>query len=344
MKIKLIGMDISKHVFQIHGADERGKAVARKKLRRDEVFEYFTHLEPCTVVLEACGGSHYWARELRKLGHVVKLIAPQFVKPFVKSNKNDRADAEAICEAASRPEMRFVPVKSVEQQDIQALHRVRGRLVKARTALCNEIRGLLAEYGIIMAQGRKRLSEDLAAALERNRERLSSMALRMFADLQNELSQLTKDVDAYDAQLLQIQKAHPVCVQLTTIPGVGPITATALIAAVADVNAFKNGRQFAAFLGLVPRQHSTGGKQRLLGISKRGDVYLRTLLIHGARSAIRQIGTKTDNRSKWLLDLQRRRGTNRATVALANKNARVVWALMKRGTRFFNTVGEQIAA
>lgn len=343
MQVKLIGMDISKHFFQVHGADERGKAVVRKRLYRSDVREFFVNLSPCVVAMEACASAHYWARELKALGHEVKLIAPQFVKPYVRSNKNDRADAEAICEAASRPEMRFVAAKSVEQQDIQALHRVRERLVSARTALCNEIRGLLSEYGIIIAQGRLRLSKELSAVLEKNRETLTGMALQMFLDLQAELSRLTEQVETYDHLLERIHKAHPVCQQLTTIPGVGSITSTALIAMVGDVNNFKNGRQFAAYLGLVPKQHSTGGKNRLLGISKRGDTYLRKLLVHGARSVLLQAGKKSDQRSRWLIDLYKRRGTNRAVVALANKNARVIWAVMSKGSRYFASYHEVAA-
>ena len=335
MDIKIIGLDISKHSFQVHAADARGKAKLRRKLYRSDVLGFFSTLKPCSIALEACGGAHYWARELMSLGHRVKLISPQFVKPYVKSNKNDRADAEAICEAASRPEMRFVGVKSLEQQDMQGIHRVRERLVGARTALCNEIRGLLTEYGIVIPKGIKRLRSELCEILEKNSNVLTSMAMTTFNDLREELCHLDEKVKKYDERIEQIHKAHPVSQRLATIPGVGPVVATAIVSAVGDPHCFKNGRQFAAFLGLVPRQHSTGGKERLLGISKRGDVYIRKLLVHGARSVLQWAGKKNDQRSCWAIALKKRRGSNRTTVALANKNARVIWALLADDTKVY---------
>lgn len=330
MDISVIGLDIAKHVFQLHGVDSRGKAQLRKKLRRGEVLRYFSTVPCCTIVLEACGGAHYWARELSKLGHEVKLIAPQFVKPFVKTNKTDAADAEAICEAAQRESMRFVPMKNVEQQDLQMLHRVRERLVKARTALCNETRGLLHEYGIIVSKGRVRLRAELPRVIDEETQKLSPACRRVLSALYTELLHLEEQISEYDQQLKKIATEHPVCKRLTTIPGVGPLGATAIIAATGSPEHFKNGRAFAAWLGLVPRQHSSGGKHKLLGISKRGDKYIRKLLVHGARTVMRYIGKKKDRRSQWLAQLSLRRGWNKATVALANKNARVIWALLSR--------------
>jgi len=305
------------------------KLVLRKRLTREALLPFIARLSPVVIGMEACGGAHYWARRFREHGHTVKLIAPQFVKPYVKSNKNDPADAEAICEAMTRPTMRFVPIKEVEQQDLQALHRARERVVKARTALVNEIRGLLGEYGIVLPQSVTKFRSDFLATLEAERTKLTALGQELFGQLYEEFGALEKRLAYYTAKLEAISAAHPVCQRLETIPGVGPLTATAMVAAVSDVTYFQNGRQFAAWIGLVPRQHSTGGKPRLLGISKRGDVYLRTLLIHGARATLRWIGLKTDRRSQWVRGLIDRRGKNKAAVALANKNARIAWVLLK---------------
>lgn len=334
MEISVIGLDISKHSFQVHGATAFGKAVLRKKLYRESVLEFFAQQRRCIVAMEACGGAHFWARELGKLGHEVKLIAPQFVKPYVKSQKNDKADAEAICEAATRPEMRFVGVKTVEQQDLQALHRVRERLIKARTALVNEVRGLLAEYGIVVPKGISAMRSGLCEHIEPQAQRLSQSMRQLLHELLEEFHELDARVDGYDDKFKSLCKAHPVAKRLHTIPGIGPVAATALIATVGDATLFKNGRQFAAYLGLVPRQKSTGGKATLLGITKRGDKYMRKILVHGARSVVRVAPLKSDKRSKWLTELVRRRGVNRATVACANKNARVAWRIMTGEAEF----------
>lgn len=334
MKITMVGLDIAKQVFQVHAADSEGRAVLRKRLRRDQVAEFFANLSPCMVGLEACGGSHYWARVLSQLGHTVRLIAPQFVKPYVKSNKNDANDAEAICEAVSRPQMRFVPAKSVEQQDIQSLHRVRSRLVSSRTQLASQVRGLLAEYGIVMPQGIGQLRRGLPLILENAENELTDFGRRLFASLYEELVQLDEKIEAIDEQVKAVYRASEPCQRVAAVEGIGPLIATALVAAVSDGRSFKNGRQFAAWLGLVPRQHSTGGKTRLFGISKRGDPYLRTLLIHGARSVVYRASRKTDPRSRWIADKQRRLGTSKACVALANKNARIVWSLIARGESY----------
>jgi transposase len=329
--ISVVGIDIAKRVFHLVGMDERGKIVMRKRCSRGEVLPLLANLGPTTIGMEACGGAHYWARCLREQGHEVKLMAPQFVKPYVKSNKNDMRDAEAIAEAVTRPSMRFVPVKDVAQQDIQALHRVRERLVTARTALVNEMRGLLAEYGIVLPQGLAKFRQALISTLEAEHMKLTPLGQELFHKLFGELGKLDAELAYYQDKLEALAQAHPVCQRLLTIPGIGPLTATALLAAVGDAGVFKNGRQFAAWLGLVPKQYSTGGQTRLLGISKRGDSYIRKLLIHGARATLRWARTKADRRSQWIRGLLDRRGWNRTAVAVANKNARIVWALLSRG-------------
>ncbi len=334
MNSTTIGLDIAKNVFQLHGADERGKAVLHKQLKRGQVLAYFANLPPCLVGLEACGGAHYWARELIKLGHDAKLISPQFVKPYVKGNKNDANDAEAICEAVSRPTMRFVPLKSVVQQDIQVLHRIRSGLVKERTALANRIRGLLGEYGIVVAVGLAKLRRQLPELLEDGENGLTIMARQLFAELQEQLIAVGKRVADYGDKINALHQSSEVSQRLAGIPGIGPITATALMASLGDGKAFSSARQVAAWLGLVPRQASSGGKPKLLGISKRGDVYLRTLLVHGARAVVKAAAKKGDSQSRWINDLVKRRNHNIAAVAVANKNARVVWALLAKAEAY----------
>ena len=288
--------------------------------------------------MEACGSAHYWARRFLELGHTVRLISPQFVKPFVKSNKNDRNDAEAICEAVSRPTMRFVAIKSVEQQDRQALHRVRQRLIGQRTAVINQIHGLLAEYGIVVARQPSSLRRRLPEILEDGENGLSARARVLFARLYDELIQIQHRIEPIDLEIREIATQDEVCRRLQTVEGVGPLTATALTAAVGNAGVFKNVRQFAAYLGLVPRPHSSGGKQRLGRISKRGDTYVRTLLIHGARTTVRWSRHKNTPRARWLMALVQRCGVQKAVVALANKNARVLWALMTRGEIYRSAV------
>ena len=330
MMVATIGLDIAKHIFQVHGADSEGRPLLQRRLRRSQVAGFFANVPPCLVGMEACCGAHYWGRVIARFGHRVRLIAPQFVKPYVKSNKNDANDAEAICEAVSRPHMRFVPAKSVEQQDIQSLHRVRSRLVSARTQLGNQIRGLLTEYGIVLPPHLSQLRRGLPLVLEDASNEFTSFSRRLFASLYEELLASEAKIKALDEQIESVYEASEPCQRVAAVEGIGPLTATALIAAISDGKAFKNGRQFAAWLGLVPRQHSTGGKSRLLAISKRGDTYLRTLLIHGARSVVRHASRKTDQRSLWIADKQRRLGTSKACVAVANKNARIVWSLVAR--------------
>lgn len=330
MKITTIGLDLAKSVFQVHGVDEHGKAVLRKTLKRAQVLPYFANLPECLVGMEACAGAHYWARQLAQQGHTVKLIAPQFVKPYVKGNKNDANDAEAICEAVSRPNMRFVPVKSVEQQDLQALHRVRSCLVKERTAKVNQVRGLLGEYGLVIGQGVAQVRRRLPEILEDAENGLTVEARALFTDLREQIVKLDEQVAAYQAKIEQRCQASAACRKLMQIPGIGPLTATALVAAIADGSAFDQPRQVPAWLGLTPRQDSSGGKAKLLGISKRGDSYLRTLLIHGGRSVVKAAANKDDTQSRWINDLVKRRNKNIAAVAVANKNARIAWTLLRR--------------
>ncbi len=330
MNITTIGLDIAKNVFQVHGVDGHGKVVLRKKLSRGKVLEFFVNLPACLIGIEACPGAHYWARELIKLGHTVKLMPAQYVKAYLKGNKNDGNDAEAICEAVSRPGMRFVAINTEAQQDIQMLHRIRSRLVADRTALINQIRGLLGEYGIVFGQGPGQVRRGVAVLLKREDPRLSGMARELLEDLRAQLSELDQRSDQYDVRVREACRVDGGSVKLAALPGIGPLTATALVAAVNDGKQFQNGRQMAANLGLTPREHSSGGKQRLLGISKRGNTYLRTLLIHGARTVLRHATGKTDRLSCWAVAIQARRGANVAAVAMANKLARIAWAVLAR--------------
>ncbi len=328
MQIVRIGLDLAKYVFQVHGVDARGKVVLRKTLRRDAVSRFFANLPRCLVGMEASNGAHYWARVLTDLGHDVRLISPQFVKPYVKSNKNDRNDAEAICEAISRPSMRFVPPKSSEQLAIQAVHRIRQRLVTSRSRLANQIRGLLAEHGVVVARDISRLRRALADIAGSLDDGLNEMIRTLVREAREELAELDQRIVSYDRRVRELYRASELCKRIGKIEGIGPVTATALVAAVGDRTCFKNGRQFAAWLGLVPKQQSSGGRTRLLGISKRGDRYLRTLLIHGARAALGKADGKQDPRSLWLCKMRERRHPNVVAVALANKNARIVWAML----------------
>ena len=327
MKITTIGIDLAKNVFQVHGVDARGKTTLKKPLKRDQVLPFFTNLGPCLIGVEACGSAHHWARKLQTMGHTVKLMSPQFVKPYVKTNKNDAADAEAICEAVSRPTMRFVPGKTAEQQAILAVHRARQGFVKARTAQANQIRGLLAEFGIVIPQGLSSIGKRLPLILEDAGNGLPDTMRPLMARLAAHLKVLDRETDELEAQIQAWHRQNDASRRLEKIPGIGPITASALVASIGDAKHFDNGRQLAAWLGLVPRQHSSGGKQTLLGISKRGDTYLRTLLIHGARAVVR-VSERHAQPGAWLKRLLERRHKNVAAVALANKNARTVWALL----------------
>ncbi len=333
MEITTIGIDLAKSVFQIHGVDSTGKTVLRKQLRRDQLAAFVVQLPPCLIGMEACGGAHFWARKFQPMGHRVRLMAPQFVKPYVKSNKNDRADAEAICEAVGRTNMRFVAIKTPEQQAVLALHRARQGFVQARTAQSNQIRGLLAEFGQIIPQGMAQLRERVPDILEDASNELPGAFRQLIQRLLEHLKVLDVQVDGLDDQILAWHRTNPDSQKLAQIPGLGPITASALVASAGDAKQFGCGRGLSAWIGLVPRQHSSGGKERLLGISKRGDVYLRTLLIHGARSLICQAQAHPE-RYAWLHALIGRSNANIAAVALANKNARIAWALLAHGTAF----------
>ena len=334
MEITRVGLDIAKRVFQVHGVDERGRAAVTKKLSRAEVLEFFAQLRPCLIGIEACGGAHYWGRELGRLGHTVKLMAAQFISPYRKSGKNDANDAEAICEAVGRPNMRFVGIKSEEQQAVLMMHRVRTLVVANRTALVNQVRGLLGEFGIVVPVGIGRLRAQLPQILEDAENGLPTLARRILADLLQQLHHLDELVEHYERELRALAQLSEPAQRLMQINGIGPITATALVASVGDARVFKNGRQFAAWLGLTPRQYSSGGITRLGRITKRGDRYLRMLLVHGARALLRFVNRKADARSAWAKALKERRHVNIAAVALAAKHARIIWALLAKGSEY----------
>jgi len=334
MNVTTVGIDLAKSVFQVHGVDARGKAVLRRQLRREQVAAFFVNLPPCLIGMEACASAHYWGRTLERFGHTVRLMAPQFVKPYVKTNKNDAADAEAICEAVSRPSMRFVPIKSIEQQAVLSVHRVRQGFVKARTAQANQIRGLLGEFGLVIPQGIRHIAQRVPALLEDASNELPLEFRQLIDRLTCHLKELDQQVRELERQIVAWHRSSELSRKLEKIPGIGPLAATALVASIADASSFNNGRQVSAWLGLVPRQNSSGGKSTLLGISKRGDVYLRTLLIHGARSAILAAKRQGECKNVWLANLLNRRHANIAAVALANKNVRTVWALLAHGRDF----------
>ncbi len=331
MKVSYVGVDLAKNVFQLHGIDRHGQAVWRRRLRRNQWLKVLLETaEPgCIIGMEACASAHHWARQLQAKGYDVRLVAPQFVKPFVKSNKNDRNDAEAICEAIARPHMRFVAVKNVEQQDIQAIHRVRGTLMSQRNAKANQIRGLVAEYGIVAPQQMLSLRRAVPAWLEDAGNGLSTCFRTLLHDLWMDLQHLQERLAELDRQIAQIAKDNPVTRRLQQLRGVGPMVATALVATVGDGSHFRKGRQMAAAIGLTPRQHSTGDKRRLLGISKRGDAYLRTLLIHGARAVVSQARRRDDPLSLWVTRIAERSHPNVAAVALANKTVRIAWSMLR---------------
>jgi transposase len=336
MKIIRVGVDLAKSVFQVHGVDRSEKPVLRRKLSRKEWLKFLTDkLEPgCEIGMEACCGAHHWARQLQAKRFKVKLIAPQFVKPYVKSNKNDANDAEAICEAMSRPSMRFVAIKTMDQQDIQAVHRIRSGLIEQRTAKGNQIRGLMAERGLVAPREISQLRAALPEWLEDGENGLSGRFRQLLNGLWGDIQALDARIGELDREIALIAKSDPVAKRLQQLRGVGPITATALIAAVGNGEQFAKGRQMSAALGLTPRQHSSGGKDRLLGISKRGDPYLRTLLIHGARAVMQMSKNKDDRLSQWVNKLAARSHHNLAAVALANKTTRMAWAMLRNGTDY----------
>lgn len=333
-EISVLGIDLAKKVFQLHGVDSSGRAVLKKKISRSGLKQFVVQLPPCFIAMEACSGSNYWARVFQSMGHEVKLIAPQFVKPFVKSNKNDAADAEAITEAAQRPQMRFVAVKSSFHQNIQALHRIRSRIVRNRVALTNEIHGLLHEYGIVLPILRTRFLVEISMLLSAEDDRITDDLKSLLQMLVDELHEMEKKLVILNQKVKRIGDANETCKRLQEIPGVGPLIATAMLASVVDAKLFKNGRQLSAWLGLVPKQNSSGGKEKLLGISKRGDPYLRQIIIHGARTVVYHSGKKSDKLNTWIQAKEKTRGRNKTGVAVANRSVRIMWALMAKGENY----------
>ena len=333
-EITTIGLDIAKNVFHAMCCDARGKVVKKRMLKRNEVLAFFTRLESCLIGIEACASAHYWARQLTALGHEVKLVPAQYVKAYVRGNKNDYNDAEAIAEAAQRPTMRFVPIKSIEQQDVQNFHRQRELIKKERTALVNQTRGLLAEYGVVIHQGISVVRCQLPLIIEDAENGLTSLSRELFSELLDELHLLDERLKQCEQRIKRMNQNNEVCQRLDDILGIGPIIASATYAAAGDGKEFNNGRHFSAWMGLVPGQHSTGGKSKLLGISKRGDAYLRTLYIHGARAVLRHSATKQDRFSRWAQSVLARRGHNKACVAVANKMARMAWVIMAKGETY----------
>lgn len=332
--IKVLGIDLAKNVFHVHGNDEVGRMVFSKRLSRRSLVDFVVQLKPCVIGMEACGGSHHWGRLFRQMGHEVKMVAPQYVKAFVRGNKTDSRDAAAIAECVTRPSMRFVAVKTTRQQEIASMHRIRERLVRQRTALGNEMRGILNEFGYAIPVGMKKL-ETMLLLLARDAENDLSQEMRqMLIEARTELREITEKIGLYETRLVQVCRDLEVCQRIVKIEGVGPMTATAIVAHVGDARIFKNGREMSAYFGLVPGQNSSGGKIVMKGITKRGDRTIRKFLIHGARSIVRFSENKTDPLRSWVNRIDKTRGRNKACVALANKNCRIIWALMARGEHY----------
>jgi transposase len=332
--VTTIGLDIAKSVFQVHGVDTHGNVVVRRQLKRRHVLAFFEKLPPCVVGLEACASSHHWSRELQGLGHTVRLMPPAYVKPYVKRQKNDATDAEAICEAVTRPNMRFVPTKTPEQQSCLMLHRTRHLFIRQQTAVINAIRAHLAEFGIVAPVGRKGVEELLKVVADASNERVPEIARTCVAALGAQLRMLKAQILEFDRRIMAWHRSNAASKRLDAIPGVGPALATALVACVADPRAFRSGRDFSAWIGLVPKQRSSGGKDKLGGISKQGDRYLRSLFTAGALAVIRYAKIHGTRHRPWLTALLARRPTKVAAIALANKLARMAWAMMARGEHY----------
>ena len=331
MSIETLGIDIAKNVFQLHGVNRNGRAVLRRRVMRDQLLSVLAQIGPCTIVIEACTGAFFWARKFEELGHHVKIISPQYVKPFVRRQKNDGNDAEAICTAARQAHIPFVPKKTVEQQDIQALHRARQRMVNHRTAVVSQIRGLLLDRGFAIGKSITRARRAIPEILSDFENELTALAREAIHELYDLFHDLDRRIASFDKKIERVFRVSEPCQRIARIKGVGPKTATAIVAAVGDGSEFKNGRHLAAWVGLVPRQHSSGDRKVLMGISKRGNQHLRSLLVHGARAVVRTAPGKTDPNNQWVNQLRERRGFNRATVAVANKNARMIWAVLRTG-------------
>jgi len=344
VKFTRCGLDLAKHVFQVHGVNEHGAVMERKTLARARVLQYFALLPPCLIGVEACGTSHYWARELTRLGHTVKIMAAQFVIPYRKRSKNDANDAEAICEAVGRPNMHFVAIKSPEQQAVLMVHRARALLVTNRTGLINQIRSLVGEFGLFVPKGVTRFRTQLPPILRDAENALPTLAREVLAQLLEQLRELDQHVHRYDLKIRQLAQHSEPARRLMQIENIGPVTATAIVASIGDAHAFKSGRNYAASLGLVPRQDSSGGTIRLGRITKRGDRYLRKLLILGAQAYLRMLDKKTDGKSSWAKRLKERRHVNIAAVALAAKHARIAWAMLAKGTDYHPNQPHETAA
>ena len=332
--VTTIGFDIAKSVFQVHGIDGKGEVVIRRQLKRRHVLVFFQKLPPCLVGIEACASSHYWSRELTALGHTVRLMPPAYVKPYVKRQKNDAADAEAICEAVTRATMRFVPTKTPEQQSCLVLHRTRHLFIRQQTAVINSIRAYLAEFGIVAPVGRRGVEELLHVVADPSDKRVPEIARACLAALGTQLLSLKEQIVKFDRMIMAWHRSNETSKRLHYIPGVGPVLATALVATVADPKIFRSGRNFSAWIGLVPKQHSSGGKDRLGSISKQGDRYLRSLFVIGALAVIRYAKVHGTRHRPWLTALLARRPTKVAAIALANKIARMAWAMMAKGERY----------
>lgn len=334
MNIASVGIDLGKTTFHLVALDDHGRVVVRKKFSRKQLLAYTANLSHALIGIEACSGAHFMGAALRDQGHDVRLIPAQFVKPFVKSNKNDFVDAEAIAEAVSRQNMRFVPIKTEDQLDLQALHRVRDRLVHRRTAIINQIRGFLLERGITFAKGPAKLRNNLANVIEDAEQNLTPRMRRLLDRVWQEWKQLEVDITELSEEIERISNQDAACQRLRQIPGVGPLVSTATVAAIGNGAAFRKGRDFAAWLGLVPKQHSTGGKAKLYGISKRGNIYLRRMFIHGARAVLLRVKYDTAGFGQWVHRLEARTARNKVIVAVANKLARIAWAVLFRGEAY----------
>jgi transposase len=334
MQIAILGIDLGKNSCSMAGRDEAGRVLLRRRVRRESVIKFVSGLPACVVAMEACGGAHHLGRLFQKQGHEIRLMPPEYVRPYVKAQKNDDRDAEAIAEAASRPTMRFVELKSEEQLDMQILHRARDRLVAERTALINQLRAILLERGIIMSRGRRKLETSLAVLMDADIAPVSPRIRTLIEDMQGQWHDLDRRIAAFDEEFKAYARSDKACRLLVTIPGVGPLNATAFVAAIDNAQAFGHGRDLAAWLGLVPRQMTTGGRPKLLGISKRGNSYLRKMLIHGARAALPTLSKGQTILGSWLRNLLARAHINKVVVALAAKMARIIWCVLRNGTAF----------